>query len=304
MGRKVLVVVAVALVAAASWFAWRYPSAPAIETPAEVASSGEGQGNDAGEALGASVATGPGDATGDAAAAGHDADKEPGVEPDLATAFYAARSAREAWAVIERGRAAGLPEANDAMLELDGICAPGISAPEGQAWVDEWLAGYCEGYVPLGRGQGAAEHARLQAVAASEASTRALKSMLHEVEPGERGPLVLDALGAARNPYDVRATLQLAAEERIAPRPLRQAHGVDDLALRDTLNLASEIVFCRLTRGCGPGSIPAVSGCLMTGICQQGLGMEDIYRQSVSPVMFNNADALANELISGRRPRE
>ena len=68
MGRKVLVVVAVALVAAASWFAWRYPSAPAIETPAEVASSGEGQGNDAGEALGASVATGPGDATGDAAA--------------------------------------------------------------------------------------------------------------------------------------------------------------------------------------------------------------------------------------------
>ena len=292
MTNKYLAAAAIAVLLAAAAVAWQWLAGePLVDSVAEAPATG-----DVGATKAGTVAT---------------AGQKPAVatveqpyrkmhDRDFVAVFHAARSSAEALDVIREGKLRGLPEANDALLELDGVCAAGAAGPADQAWVIAWFEAYCAGYTPIDRADGAMNHNILQEMSASRAATTALTRALDGIGKPEQGRVVLDALAAARTPYDVRAALQVAAAQDIDVLPIRDELATSRAGRRDTLNLTAELIFCRTTNGCGPGSMRAVGGCVMTGLCTQGYGLEDIYRQSVSPLMFTEADALARQLTSSR----
>jgi hypothetical protein len=64
--------------------------------------------------------------------------------------------------------------------------------------------------------------------------------------------------------------------------------------------LAIEMIACELSRACGPNSAEAWLVCDRIGVCRPGVSMQDVWRASYPPVVYDAAVRQANFLRSIR----
>jgi hypothetical protein len=77
------------------------------------------------------------------------------------------------------------------------------------------------------------------------------------------------------------------------------------LGLRDELPgmqiLAARMVACDLSGGCGPNGVYVWMECMRYSLCRPGLSMDELWRETYSPIEYRLAMGLANQLRGNRQ---
>lgn len=97
------------------------------------------------------------------------------------------------------------------------------------------------------------------------------------------------ALEAVDRFLEEATSLQLALEPIDESPPL----GVDQ---RQVLSLAIRMIACEQSRSCGADSVNAWLACASVRMCRPGISMDQIWRASTAPIVYESALRRANQL--------
>lgn len=214
---------------------------------------------------------------------------------------WAAKDAATALSLIRLAQSQGLAEANDAWLELDGLCVHSLY-PQGGAiqWFDDWLANYCTGYRSIDKKDGAVALLAIAQQGVQVKMRAFLESKSAGLENDQKVGLLKDALVRSQSPYEVRAALEFAAFNGVSLLPDTAISRSSPHFQRDVLGLAAELAYCRLSNTCGVGNYNTARACIAASICRQGASFTDVLREMYPPVQYRAAEAFVDQLLISR----
>ncbi|MFN3842855.1 MAG: hypothetical protein ACK4RW_06250 [Rehaibacterium terrae] len=211
-----------------------------------------------------------------------------------------AATAIDALAVIEREIAYGTPEAYDALLELDGLCAIEMfpNSPSEMEWALSQVATYCSGYRGIDRVNGGAEHQELAALGVAARTERELSQALRQHGAMAASDEVLRILASSSNAYELREALNFAAARGLPILPQNLHAQSNPNFNKNVLQLAASLAYCRASGVCGPRSSSMVGACISFGVCDPHLGLPDALRMISSPIEFAAAQSFVDQAMS------
>jgi hypothetical protein len=220
---------------------------------------------------------------------------------ELTQRFMSAKDAHEAQAVVDEIRNSGDSAlANDLEFEIRGRCGflDGYEPPyERTRWAHELILKYCVNYNPRSDVPGS--------IAVSEISTLAfnkLMKQLLELETGEFDPYFMEFLASTNNALELKAAESIAKDLLRSGAPLSfgmtQDRMVTPIEAEKVLDTAFELYGCVKFGGCEPYDFRVLEYCALTGNCEQGWSMFDIYRYTLAPNVYEQVTHVLKDMVN------
>jgi hypothetical protein len=223
----------------------------------------------------------------------------------LTSSYLTAHTAQEARSVIEDIRLSGDSTlANDLERELHGNCGflDGFKPPyERTRWAYEKLVEYCSSY-----------QAPTDVSSVGTPNISVSKGLRHsdfmnkfsEMEFEEFEDYFADSVANAESMQQVRAAESMAKYLQESGTPLTFGLKKDRMSApgsdSSTLRAAFTLFACTRFGGCRPDDFQTLQYCTLTGNCEQGWDMQDIYSYTLPPLEYERVASIV-QYISQRQ---
>lgn len=224
----------------------------------------------------------------------------------LISNYMRASNAQQAQNAIDEIRTSGEAMlANDLEFEIRGRCGflDGYEPPfERTRWAFELILEYCSNYFPQ-----IAESEKVPLGSGTKilAFTK-LRTKLLELETAEFDEYFMEFLASVNSMQELSAAKAIAKDLHHSGAPL--SFGITDDRLvtpKETefvLDTAFELYGCVRFGGCDRHDMRVLEYCVLTGNCERGWNMFDIYSYTLAPNVYEQVINMLNNMVSaGKR---
>lgn len=224
---------------------------------------------------------------------------------ELTIHYMKATNARQAQAVIDDIRASGDSVlAKDLEFEIRGRCGflDGFEPPfERTRWAFELIQDYCTNYLPRIDESG---EIPIGAGTKNLAYTR-LRTKLSELEATDFDSYFMDFIANVNSMQELKAAESLAKDLQRSGTPLSFGMVNDRLVTPSESKLVLETAFelygCVRFSGCEQHDMRVLEYCVLTGNCERGWNMFDIYSYTLAPYVYEQVtNVLTNMINAGK----
>ena len=218
--------------------------------------------------------------------------------------YMTATDAKQAQSVIDEIRDSGnISLANDLEIEIRGRCGflDGVEPPyERTRWAHDLILEYCSNYVPR-----IDETGDIPISATKSLALTKLRQQLLALDTSEFDEYFMEFLANTNNAQELKAAEFVAKDLQASGAPL--AFGLTDDRLVTpaeavgALQVAFDLYGCLRFGGCEAYDFKVLEYCVLTGNCERGWNMFDIYSYTLAPNVYEQVNnILGNMVQSGK----